>query len=225
MSRAKYLGIAVGIARQPMALSWEEVVDGDPRVVVPSLHPIVLSGLSVDFYHDSVKTIVHIPDHTWSYQNHAMQHILQHICSSQHANQGSFYIILPLWLATRNQVTEGRFFQPNTHHTTTKPSHFGGVLSITMENPSKIHRKSLSFQWKKTKKGGCCLAPSRLDGWDPRPELRDGKVRGVHSLPTLSSRDANTNLQRCHELRRSGRNWKMPQKKGDYLVVLVFHPS
>ena len=152
MSRAKYLGIAVGIARQPMALSWEEVVDGDPRVVVPSLHPIVLSGLSVDFYHDSVKTIVHIPDHTWSYQNHAMQHILQHICSSQHANQGSFYIILPLWLATRNQVTEGRFFQPNTHHTTTKPSHFGGVLSITMENPLKIHRKSLSFQWKKNKK-------------------------------------------------------------------------
>ena len=49
-----------------MALSWEEVVDGDPRVVVPSLHPIVLSGLSVYFYHDhdSVKTIVHIPDHT-----------------------------------------------------------------------------------------------------------------------------------------------------------------
>ena len=65
---------------------------------------------------------------------------------------------------------------------------------------------------KKNKKGGCCLAPSR-DGWDPRPELRDGKVRGVHRLPTLSARDANTNLQRCHELRRSRRNWKIPQKK------------
>lgn len=225
MSRAKYLGIAVGIARQPMALSWEEVVDGDPRVVVPSLHPIVLSGLSVDFYHDSVKTIVHIPDHTWSYQNHAMQHILQHICSSQHANQGSFYIILPLWLATRNQVTEGRFFQPNTHHTTTKPSHFGGYFQLQW----KIHRKSIEnpylFNEKKQKKADVAWL---LPGWTVGTPGRNCEMAksaeftaclpSLPEMPTPTCSDAMS----CDDLAVTGR---CPKKKGDYLVVLVFHPS
>ena len=156
-----------------------------------------------------------------------MQHILQHICSSQHANQGSFYIILPLWLA-RNQVTEGPFFsaQHAPYHHQTIPF-WVGYLQLQW----KIHRKSIKnpylFNEKTTKKADVALP---LPGWTvvgtPGRNCEMAKSAEFTAcrpsrpeMPTPTCRSAMS----CDDLAVTGRF--PPQKKGYYLVVLVFHPS